>query len=212
MTATSTADARSWHTSITTSTCCPLTAAASVRSLSRTTGWSRPTRDERREEDWLERPGTRTARRPAVGVMPPERFQGESADVQTALHATALHVVPDRRQQLVEGDRVDLSEREGNEIHQVAAVGESPREPGVASGRSVRRAQRDPQRHCHDPRERTHERQREPAREASRRIHERQDPAVSLAGIEPRHEASAATKERRERLESRLGCREVVEH
>src|SRR5580765_4781733 len=212
MTATSTAVARSWHTSTATSTCCALTVAASARRLSRTTSWSRPPRDERREEDGLERPSTRAARSPAVGVVPPEGFQGESASVETALDLSPLHVVRDRRQQLVEGDRVDLSERERNEIHQIAAVVESSREPDVCSGRSIEQAQRGPERHRDDPRERAHERQRQPARETSRRIDERQDPAVPLAGIEPRHELPALTEERRERLESRLWCREVVEH
>src|SRR5262249_36262231 len=118
MTATSAPDARSWQTSATTSRCCALTAAASARSLSTTTGWSRWMRDER-SEDGLERPGTRAARRPAVGVMPSEGLQGESADVEAVLHATALHVVRDRSQELIEGDRVHLSEREGDEIHQI---------------------------------------------------------------------------------------------
>ena len=118
----------------------------------------------------------------------------------------------DGRQELVERDRVHLTERKRDEVHQIATVGENPCEPRPRSRGGVDQAQREPERHRDEPRQAADERQRQAAREASRRVHQHQHPAIPLAGVEPRDEAAARAKERREGPEACLGLRQVVEH
>src|SRR3989441_2916594 len=100
---------------------------------------------------------SRPARGPAVGVVPAERLEGQPTLGEAALDSGARHVVRDRREEVVERDRVHLPEGEGGEVRQVARIREGPREPGARSRRGVEHAQPDPERDRDDPGEPAYE-------------------------------------------------------